>query len=131
MSVEQAKVEAKPKAEKKEKAPKPEKPKIPAITEKDRKALMEIKIDKEQAKKLLDSGVSVWDVTEKLYGRQFDHSDRKTWVFYQKVNTIRKGGDSKEAVNTKVNPQVVIAISEYLKTHSQEELLGLLAIKKV
>lgn len=32
----------------------------------------------------------IWDVTEEVYGVAFDHSDRSTWVFYSKVNRIRK-----------------------------------------
>jgi len=60
------------------------------MDEKLRAELSKIKLDEAEVLKLLKSGMTVWEVTEKLYNTQFDHSDKKTWKFYSKVNSIRK-----------------------------------------
>lgn len=52
--------------------------------------LSEIKLDVDNVVKLLKSGMTTWEVTEKVYDTEFDHADKKTWKFYSKVNSIRK-----------------------------------------
>ena len=59
------------------------------FTEKLRKELMKKKLDATQVLELLKKGLSLWDVTEAVYGQKFDHGNKKTWIFYQKVNNIR------------------------------------------
>jgi len=55
-----------------------------------REKLKQVKLDENQVISLLKEGLTVWEVTEKVYGVEFDHSDRDTWIFYSKVNRIRK-----------------------------------------
>jgi len=55
-----------------------------------RAKLLKQEVDEEQVVNLLKQGLSLWDTTEKIFGMEFDHSDRDTWIFYSKVNRIRK-----------------------------------------
>jgi len=55
-----------------------------------REELKQVKLDEDQVVSLLKKGLTLWEVTEKVYGIEFDHSDRSTWIFYSKVNRIRK-----------------------------------------
>lgn len=58
-----------------------------------RNQLKQVKLDEKQVVKLLKEGLTIWEVTEKVYGVEFDHSDRDTWLFYSKVNRIRKANN--------------------------------------
>lgn len=60
------------------------------MDEKLRAKLSKVVIDEAEVITLLKSGMTTWDVTEKVYDTEFDHSDKKTWKFYSKVNSIRK-----------------------------------------
>jgi len=66
--------------------------KFDILTPKRRRAMMRKRFSDEEIKRIIEyfkNGASVWEVTEKIYNFKFDHSDRKTWIFYQKVNNIR------------------------------------------
>ena len=108
--------------------PKVEGTKTPAaekFTEKVRKELLKVKVSAEKVKKLLAKGLSLWEVTETIYGRKFDHSNRKTWVFYQKVNNSRHQlGIATSTV--KISPLTTIAINTFLEKHTEQELRELL-----
>jgi len=55
-----------------------------------RDKLLVKEIDEDKVVKLLKQGKTVWEVTEEVFGTKFDHSDRETWVFYSRVNRIRR-----------------------------------------
>ena len=63
-------------------------PLAPPLTDEEREQLKKIKLNEDEVAELLKT-MPIWDVAEKVYGREFDHSDRRTWIFYQKVNRIR------------------------------------------
>jgi hypothetical protein len=75
---------------------------IPKLTVEIRESLMKIKLDKEQVLKLLKDNNSIWTVTEMVYNRKFDHNDRRTWIFYQKVNNIRHSSNVPNNPNKEV-----------------------------
>lgn len=95
------------------------------FNEKIRKELLKVKVDAEKVKELLAKGLSLWDVTETLYNRKFEHSNRKTWIFYQKVNNIRHNLSLPNSP-VKFSPLTTIAISTYLQNHTEEELRSVL-----
>jgi len=55
--------------------------------------MMKVKLDEETVLAEIDNGLTLWQITEKLYDFDFDHNDKKTWLFYQKVNNIRRKND--------------------------------------
>lgn len=75
-----------------------------------REELKKLDIDEDAVVKLLtpDSdggeGMTIWEATEATYGQEFDHSDRQTWLFYSKINAIRKRHGLK--ANKKYRPTV-------------------------
>jgi len=95
------------------------------FNDKIRKELLKIKVDVEKVKELLGKGLSLWDATEAIYGRTFEHSNRKTWIFYQKVNNIRHNLSLPNAP-MKFSPLTTIAVTSYLQTHTEEELRSIL-----
>jgi len=56
----------------------------------ERDELKKVEVDEEQVVSLLKAGKTIWETAEEVYGVEFDHSDRKTWLFYSKINAIRK-----------------------------------------
>jgi len=54
-----------------------------------RKSMMKTVLNEDKIVELLKTK-PIWDVTEQIYGVNFDHSDRDTWIFYSKINRIRR-----------------------------------------
>lgn len=102
------------------------KEKIKKLGEKERRKLMKIKLGKKEVKALFEKGLTIWEVTEEIYSRKFDHSDSKaTWIFYQKVNNIRKSekiGDLHIAHSNKLK----IALNTFIQKHSEEKTIDFL-----
>jgi len=96
------------------------------LTEKERKRLRKIKIDPVKIKALFDKGYSIWQVTELYYNFPFEHSDKRTWLFYQKINNERKRQKLGRNV-IHLEPLVTQHIKNYLKTHTPDQLIELLA----
>lgn len=63
-----------------------------SMDQEERERLKKIPIDEKAEKQVVEDlkTMPIWDVTEKFYGQEFDHSDRQTWLFYSKINAIRK-----------------------------------------
>ena len=66
---------------------------VPKLTAADRKDLMKKEISVEQVVELSKAGLKRWPITEKVYDRVFDHADRSTWTFYQKVGAIQNANN--------------------------------------
>jgi len=108
----------KKKMEKKEKEKK--------LGKKERRKLMKIKLNKEKVKELFNKGLSIWEVTEEIYGRKFDHSDSKgTWIFYQKVNNIRKTQNIPN-LNTSYSNKLKMALNVFIQKHTEEQTINFL-----
>lgn len=131
-----AKGKAAPKAAKKEnsKETKAAAPKtkrvVKTIPIKQREELLKnTKVDEAKVIAALKAGKTVWEVAEEIFGCEFDHADRTCWIFYQKVNAIRKkAGINNEPL--KVSPQTKTAIGNYLKDHTDKELFELISRAK-
>jgi len=66
---------------------------VTKLNSKTRKKLMKIKPDEDAVLAGLEAGKTLWQITEEIYNFEFDHNDKKTWLFYQKVNNIRRKHD--------------------------------------
>ena len=95
------------------------------MTDKQRNKFRKVKLDEKQVKELFAGGLGIWDVTETVYEFEFDHSDRKTWLFYQKVNNIRKKLEIPN-LNRAYDPMTRFAINSYIQNHSEPDLVELL-----
>jgi len=73
----------------------------------------------------LKQGATVWQTTEWFYDFRFDHSDKKTWIFYQKINNIRrKFGLTPIKLNLSIEAQK--AIDGFVKKHGEAKLVRLI-----
>jgi len=95
------------------------------MTQKQRNKFRKVKLDETKVKELFAGGLSIWDVTTTVYGFEFDHADRRTWLFYQKVNNIRKKLEIPNP-NSTYDPMTRFAINSYIQNHSEAELVELL-----
>jgi hypothetical protein len=108
-----------------EAAPKKTKREVKAIPKKTREELLKVKINEDEVVKDLKAGMDTWEVACKHFNYQFDHADRTCWIFYQKINTIKKKNNIDNGA-LKVSPQVKVAISNYLQHNSEKDLFSLL-----
>ena len=82
--------------------------------------------EKSDAITLLKHGYSVWDVTEIIHNFPFEHNDKKTWVFYARINSLRhKAGLN--PVKLEVTPETTRIISEFVKRFGEAKLKTLLS----
>lgn len=108
----------------KQKKIKNEKPK--KLGEKERRKLMKIKLNKKIVKELFAKGLTIWQVTEEIYSRIFDHSDSKgTWIFYQKVNNIRKSEKIPDLHKAYSN-KLLMALNVFIQKHNEEQTINFL-----
>ena len=98
---------------------------IPKFNAKIREQLKKIKVSEKRVNELLGKGLSLWQVTEAIYNRRFDHGNKKTWLFYQKVNNIRHKLKLPNAP-VKFSPLTTVALKTYMENHTEQELRGLL-----
>jgi hypothetical protein len=54
----------------------------------------------------IQKGLSLWDTTEAVYEEKFDHKDRDTWNYYQKIRYIKE--KYRLSVNTLVKPLPIL-----------------------
>jgi len=90
-----------------------------------RKNLLKLKLDSNKVKELFGKGLSIWEVCESVYNFKFQHSNRKTWIFYQKVNNIRHSSGI-QTHQIKISPLTTLSINTFLEKHTEEELRSLL-----
>lgn len=115
-------------------------PKLNLPTKEQRKKILEkykkfSDADKAQIKKLFESGLTIWEVTEKFFGMKLEHSRKYkniTWIFYQKINAVRhelnltgkkplvKNPTTTFAINTAIQKLGESRVQEILK----EALMG-------
>ena len=88
----------------------------------DRAKLMAKKIHPVDVKDLFEKGLSIWQVTEEYFERKFDHADRRTWIFYQKINNSRKAQNLGRNV-VHLTPLTANVIQQFLADHSADELI--------
>lgn len=82
--------------------------------------------EKADAIEMLKAGYTVWDVTEIIHNFPFEHNDKKTWVFYARINSLRhKCGLN--PVKLEVTPETTRIISEFVKKFGEAKLKTLLA----
>jgi hypothetical protein len=55
-----------------------------------RKELMKKQVTEEELKRLHAQGLSNWEIAEAIYDTKFDRSDKQTWIFFTRVNRLRK-----------------------------------------
>jgi len=83
-------------------------------------------VQKADAIKLLKHGYTVWETTEIIHGFPFEHNDKKTWVFYARINSLRhKCGLN--PVKLEVTPETTRIISEFVKRFGEAKLKTLLS----
>lgn len=99
------------------------------MSAKQRIILRKVKVDPVKVKALFDKGLNIWEVTEQYYGFAFEHGDRQTWLFYQKINNERKRQNLGRNV-VHLEPVTAQLVKNYLKDHKPDELITLLSKKQ-
>jgi len=124
-----------------EEKPKVEQPVTPEVTEesatvgkpkkltpKVRKKLLAKKITPDAAKNItqwLKDGLTIWECTEKYWEFPFEHNDRKTWIFYSRINNLRH----KENIPTgtlSVSPEAKLQINRFVSLYGEKKLITIL-----
>jgi len=102
--------------------------KFDVLTPKLRREMMKKRFSENEIKRIIDyykRGLTVWQVTEEIYGFKFDHSDRRTWIFYQKVNNVRhRYGLAPVTLN--LTPDGRTALKKFIERHGEQKLIALI-----
>lgn len=73
----------------------------------------------------LKKGATIWEITEDFWNFPFDHNDRRTWIFYQRVNQIRHQYRV-PTVKLSVSLETKLAVNQFIAQYGEKPLVKLL-----
>lgn len=83
---------------------------------------------KQDAIKLLTMGYSVWDVAKLIHEFNFQRNDKRTWVFYARINSLRHKYNL-TPVKLQIAPQTTQIINQFVKKFGEEKLRTILSVQ--